>query len=99
MSIPVFFNFYGFVFIQTHDCCPETYTVYLNGDEYAQVSLHWGELICKVKDEVVYKKVFEYNWQGIFLNQGSRETELYLVALKLKKFNSQKETENNNNNS
>ena len=94
MSIPVFFTFYGFTFVQTHDACPETYTVYKDREEYAQVGFHWGKLICKVKDEIVYEKEFEYNWQGLFLNQGSRETELYLIAYKLKQLE-QKDTTNN----
>ena len=96
MSIPVFFNFYGFVFVQTHDACPETYTVYHQNEEFATVGFHWGKLICKVKEEVVYEKEFEYDWQGLFLNQGSRETELYLIAHKLKQYLEQKSNSTNN---
>jgi len=65
-------NLYGLVFVETHDCSPESYDVFDNGTKIATVTYDWGKMTCTKKGKVVYTRDAEYNWLSRFRNDKER---------------------------
>lgn len=77
-------NFYGLVFQQTHDACPEAYDVFNDGTQIATVTFQWGKMVCKCGAKEVYTRSAPNGWEGRFRTDEERTAWLEDAARHIK---------------